>query len=127
MVARLNSATGEAFLGCSRFPACRGTRPMPGAGTDALGPSTRSKRVELSTGGRYARSFPDLVELVIARSLGRTLSRKEGCLVEGLALVGLLVAIYLFAVSGAFMWVVTTFAEWFSSQVRLPGAPTPSP
>jgi hypothetical protein len=83
--------------------------------------------VELSTGGRNARNVPDLVELVIARRLGRTLSRKEGCLVQGLALVGLLVAIYLVAVSGAFMWFVTTFAEWFASQVTLPGAPTPSP
>ncbi len=28
MVQRRNRATGEAFLGCPRFPACRGTRPL---------------------------------------------------------------------------------------------------
>jgi hypothetical protein len=81
----------------------------------------------VSTGGRNARNVPDLVELVIARRLGRTLSRKEGCLVQGLALIGVLLAIYFVAVSGAFMWLVTTFAEWFANQVTLPGAPTPSP
>jgi hypothetical protein len=81
----------------------------------------------LSAGGRYARSFPDLVELVIARRLGRTLSRKEGCLVQGLALIGLVLAVYLFVASGAFIWIVTRFADWFAHQVRLPGGPTPSP
>ena len=122
MVERRERSSGAGFLGCSRFPECRGTRPIGGQRDKAA-----SRHIELSTGGRNARNVPDLVELVIARRLGRTLSRKEGCLVQGLALVGLLVAIYLVAVSGAFMWFVTTFAEWFASQVTLPGAPTPSP
>ncbi len=126
MVERRNGATGAPFLGCGRYPECRGTRPIASPSQPA-GNGSRQARVELSTGGRYARSFPDLVELVVARRLDRTLSRKEGCLVQGLALVGLLVAIYLFAVSGAFMWIVTTFANWFSSQVHLQGTPTPSP
>jgi len=83
--------------------------------------------VKLSTGDRYAKTFPDIVELLIARRLGRTLSCREGCLVQAIALIGLFVAIYLFAVSGAFMWIVTTFAHWYASQFHFPGAPAPSP
>jgi restriction system protein len=29
MVVRTNSATGEEFLGCSQFPACKHTEPLP--------------------------------------------------------------------------------------------------
>ena len=122
MLERRERTSGTSFFGCCRFPECRGTRPIAG-----LADKADPKPVELGTGGRYARTFPDVVELLMARRLGRSLSRKEGCLVQGLALVGLLFAIYLFAVSGAFMWLVTTFAEWYASQVTLPGAPTPSP
>lgn len=30
-IARKGPHAGESFLGCSRYPACRGTRPMPGS------------------------------------------------------------------------------------------------
>ena len=125
MVERRNSTTGEAFYGCSRYPTCRGTR-QASPSAPGLGP-VRPERVKLSTGGRYARTFPDLVELLVARRLGRTLSVKQGCLVQGVALIGLLVALYLFVISGAFMWIVTTVAHWYASQVHLSGAPTTSP
>jgi hypothetical protein len=83
----------------------------------------------LSAGGRYARDFPDLVELLVARRLGRSLSRKEGCLVQVVALIALFGAIYLFVASGAFMWIVTWVAEWMAGQFKfqIGGSPTPTP
>jgi ssDNA-binding Zn-finger/Zn-ribbon topoisomerase 1 len=29
MVERINSATGELFMGCSRYPECAATQPIP--------------------------------------------------------------------------------------------------
>ena len=130
MVVRRNSSTGEPFLGCSQFPACRGTRPLrSGAVADRRPNRARSARVRLSTGGRYARDFPDVMELLVARLVGRTLSRSEGCLVQVLALLGLLAIVYLFVASGAFMWIVTWVSEWLAGQFKfqIGGSPTPSP
>src|SRR5688500_11152279 len=49
MTLRHNRQTGEPFLGCSRFPRCRGTRPAPAAGQVA---GHTPARYRLSLGGR---------------------------------------------------------------------------
>lgn len=41
--ARRGSRAGEEFWGCSRFPLCRGTRPMDGAGAPILGSASGSE------------------------------------------------------------------------------------
>jgi hypothetical protein len=80
-------------------------------------------------GGRYARDFPDVIELLVARLVGRTLSRSEGCLVQVLALLALLAIVYLFVASGAFIRIVTFVSEWLAGQFKfqIGGARTPSP
>jgi hypothetical protein len=119
MVERTNRESGEPFLGCSRFPACRGTRPMP-AGAEASAP-IRPTRYKLSGGGR-ARNLPDVVELLVARAIGRNLTPIQGCIVQVLAVVILVGLVYALFVSGLFMRVVEPFAHWYSSQVF----PTPT-
>ena len=126
MIERRQRQTGEAFLGCRRFPSCRGTLPIA-AGTLATAERKKSSDYKLSQGGRYARSLPDLVELLIARRIGRNLTTREGCATQVLAVVGLLAVLYLLVASGALAWILTTFASWFAHQIKLPGAASPTP
>ena len=119
MVERTNRDSGEPFLGCTRFPACRGTRPMP-AGAQT-GDAARPTRYKLSAGGR-ARNVPDVVELLVARAIGRNLTPIQGCIVQVLAVVILVGLVYAFFVSGLFMRVVEPFAQWYAGQVL----PTPT-
>ena len=126
MVERTNRGSGEPFLGCTRFPACRGTRPMP-TGVEAGAQrrvAARPTRYKLSAGGR-ARNLPDVVELLVARAIGRNLTPIQGCIVQILAVIVFAGLVYSFFVSGLFMRVVEPFAEWYASQVF--PAPTAAP
>ena len=126
MVLRRVRTTGEPFLGCSTYPACRGTRPVSGSSPSAAPRSTRA-RAPLSDGGRHAKSLPDVVELLVARRLGRTLKPWEGCLVQGAALLIFLAIVYWFFVSGMFYTVTKPIVEWYVHQIHFGPAATPSP
>lgn len=120
MVQRTNRDSGEAFLGCSRFPSCRGTRPFASAARLDARAATRP-RYKLSAGGR-ARNVPDMVELLVARAIGRNLTPIQGCIVQVIAVAILAGLVYAFFVSGLFMRVVEPLAQWYTSQVF----PTPT-
>ncbi len=129
MVVRRNRQTGEGFLGCTRYPECRGTRRLPpdNAGTSPQPPRApkRQSRSRLSHGGR-PRGWADDVELLVARLVGRNLGPWEGCVVQmaALAIVGLFFY-WLFA-SGAIVSIVTPLADWYASQVHFGPLPSPS-
>lgn len=125
MVERANGQTGERFLGCTRFPGCRGTRPAaPGASAAAVASRPRYK---LSAGGRYARNLPDVVELLVARAIGRNLTPIQGCIVQILAVVVFAALVYALFVSGLFMRIVDPFVQWYASQMQIGPAPTSAP
>jgi hypothetical protein len=129
MAMRRNRRTRETFLGCTRFPDCRGTRPLAQSehrlfGADRM--SARPSRYRLSLGG-HPRGFADYIELIVARLIGRNLSKREGCLVQGLAIVGFFVLIYLVVASGLLFAITTKIAEWYAHQITLPGAHSPMP
>jgi hypothetical protein len=129
MVRRRKRATGEPFFGCSRFPDCRGTRPIRDVeGEGHRGAIPRSRyRLRLEPNRRYARNVPDVVELLIARRLGRNLRRWEGCLVQSLAIVTVIAVFYWFVASGTLVAITTELTRWYVSQIHISGAPTPSP
>jgi Topoisomerase DNA binding C4 zinc finger len=133
MAERRNRQTGDAFLGCTRYPACRGTRPVattgpssrPGTGASPrVGSSGPGRRHRLSHGGR-PKGWGDDVELIVARLVGRDLKPWEGCVVQlsALAIVGLF-CWWLFA-SGTILVLIRPFVDWYASQVH-PG-PIASP
>jgi hypothetical protein len=127
MVVRHNRATGEDFWGCSRFPECRGTRPIGSAAPRAkTGRPQRPTKYRLSLGGR-PKGIGDYAELVVARTIGRNLNKREGCLVQALAIVLFICLVYAVFASGLFLTIVTAFSEWYAQQIKLPGAPTPMP
>jgi hypothetical protein len=123
MVTRHNRETGEAFLGCPRFPACRGTRQL-GAAAATL--HQKPTRYRLSAGGR-PRTIPDVVELLVARRLGRNLGLFHGFLVQAITLLVILAAIWVFVASGLFLDLVNAFSRWYTDLVMSPLRPTPSP
>src|SRR5215216_262664 len=121
MVSRRNRSTGEPFLGCTRFPACRGT--LPPTKSDASTRPTRPKSYRLSLGGR-PRSLPDYVELIVARRLGRNLTPLQGCVVQVLAVVVIGFAAWALFASGTITRIIEPFAQWYAQQVF--SVPTPS-
>jgi hypothetical protein len=123
MVRRTNRDSGEDFLGCTTFPACRGTRPIP-TGEQGSGAS-RPARYKLSTGGRHARDLPDVVELLVARAIGRNLTPIQGCIVQILAVAVFGFLLWALFASGLFLRIVEPFAQWYTSQMHF--GPTPSP
>jgi hypothetical protein len=131
MVRRVQRATGEPFLGCSRYPDCRGTRPLPEI-PPSISPASRSKRqnrrrFRLSDGRRYARNVPDVVELLVARRIGRELGPWEGCVVQLLALVVFLAIVYWVFASGLFFAVTKPLIDWYVHQIHFGPVPTPTP
>jgi ssDNA-binding Zn-finger/Zn-ribbon topoisomerase 1 len=128
MTERRNRRTGEAFLGCTRFPDCRGTRPLaPSVRLGGGKPSSaRPIRYRLSLGGR-PKGFADYAELLVARIVGRNLNKREGCLVQGLAIIAFFLLMYWFVASGLLFVITTKIAEWYAHQITLPGLPTPTP
>jgi hypothetical protein len=69
---------------------------------------------------------PDVAELLVARAMGRNLSKREGCLVQGIALLGLVVVFFWFFTSDLFMSIITAFSDWYAHQLKFPVAPLPS-
>jgi hypothetical protein len=125
MVERTNRDSGEPFLGCTRFPACRGTRPMP---TGAQGrAAVRPTRYKLSTGGRRARDLPDVVELLVARAIGRNLTPIQGCIVQVLAVAVFGFLVWALFASGLFLRIVEPFAQWYTNQMHFGPTPPPAP
>ena len=121
MVARTNRQTGEPFLGCSRFPDCRGTRRAGDGPTNGV--ATR-QRFRLSTGGT-ARTIPEVTELLVARAIGRDLTPLQGCLVQIAALIVVCLIVWAFFASGLFVRVVEPIAKWYAEQMHF--GPTQSP
>ena len=95
---------------------------MP-VGNDASAAS-RPTGYKLSGGGR-ARNLPDVVELLVARAIGRNLTPIQGCIVQVLAVVVFAGLLYALFVSGLFMRVAETFAQWYANQVFPPPSAAP--
>jgi len=99
-----------------------------GTGTSGKGfAKPRRRRVRLSSGGRYAKSLPEVVEVVFARLIGRDLGTWEGCAVQLLALVVFAAVVYWVFASGLFAAILTPIAEWYAHQLHFGPVPTPSP
>jgi hypothetical protein len=134
MVRRVQRATGQPFLGFSRYPECLGTRPIrltggsPGASPQSnQGFRSVRRRYRLSSGGRYAKNLPEVAELLVARAIGRDLGAWEGCMVQLLALVALLAIVYWVFVSGLFTAIMRPLVDWYVHQIHFGPAPSPSP
>jgi hypothetical protein len=112
MVTRRNRETGDAFLGCSRFPACKGTRSLGAA------PQVRRKptRYRLSDGGR-PKSLPDYVELIVARRLGRDLTPLQGFAVQALVILVIAGGFWWLLTSGTFFRIIDPFVQWYTHTV----------
>jgi hypothetical protein len=123
MLTRTNRESGDAFLGCSRFPDCRATRPIVPSG-NAAAARGRLNRPKLSLGGR-PRNLPDYVELIVARAIGRDLTPVQGFLVQALAIVLVAGAFWALLASGLFVRIVEPIAQWYANQVF--PAPSASP
>ena len=101
MVERINSKDASEFWGCSRFPACRGTRPLAATSPRAA-PAGRSKP-RLSAGGR-PKGWGDYVELALARVTGRNFGVLSG-LVLRVVLIGLVVMLAILLIGPVSNWV----------------------
>jgi ssDNA-binding Zn-finger/Zn-ribbon topoisomerase 1 len=123
MVERTNRESGEPFLGCTRFPECRGTQPMPTRRGGAV--AARPTRYKLSTGSRRARDLPDVVELLVARAVGRNLTPIQGCIVQIVAVAVFGFLLWALFASGLIMRILEPLAQWYTSQMHF--GPTPSP
>lgn len=132
MVGRTNRDTGEQFYGCTRFPACRGTRPhspasrptRPSGPTGGAASPRRRQRVRLSLGGR-PRGLADDAELLVARLVGHTLSPMQGCIVQ-IAAMGLFVlAAWAFFASGAAAAIAEALGRFVAQNMHFGPRPTP--
>lgn len=123
MAVRTNSQSGEPFLGCSRFPNCRGTRPLAAGSSTAVASRPRYK---LSTGGK-PRNLPDVVELLVARAIGRNLTPIQGCIVQILAVLILGFLVWALFASGLFIRIVEPFVQWYTSQMHFGPSPSSAP
>lgn len=134
MAERRNRQTGDAFLGCTCYPACHGTRPVAAtrpsprpatAASPRVGSSGPRRRHRLSSGGR-PKGWGDDVELIVARLVGRDLKPWEGCVVQlsALGIVGLFFW-WLFA-SGTILVLIKPFVDWYANQVHLGPIASPS-
>ena len=117
MVARTNRTNGTQFLGCTRFPACRGTRPL-----DAGAGAPVRRRHELWGGGR-PKTWGDDVEFIAARALGHSLNAWQSCLLR-IGLIVLVVVLFM----NLLVPVSNLFAQYFTDVYKLSVAtPIPSP
>lgn len=126
MLTKTNRSTGDPFLGCSRFPDCRGTRQGATGGYPVTTGRQARPRYRLSAGGR-ARTLPDYIELVVARAIGRNLSPFQGCAVQILALVVIVFALWAFFASGLVFQVIDPIVRWYAGQVHLGPSPSVTP
>jgi ribosomal protein S27AE len=126
MVTRSNRSTGERFLGCSKFPGCKGTRPFPVLTKSIPSGPRRARpiRYKLSMGGR-PKGVADHSELLVARLIGRNLTPLQGCLVQIAALAIFSYLAWAFIASGLMFAITDVVARWYASQVHI--GPPPSP
>ena len=119
MATRHNRETGDAFLGCSRFPDCKGTRSLA-----TTAPQSRRKpvRYRLSAGGR-PNSLPDYVELIVARRLGRDLTPLQGFAVQALIILVIVGGFWWLLTSGTFVRIIDPFVRWYTHAVFPQAAP----
>ncbi len=136
MVTRRNRRTGESFLGCSRFPACHGTRQIDHSlaafrGTEHLpphragtrrAPGPARARIQLSSGRREPRGAGDDAELIVARLVGRSLTPVQGLPAQVAGVILAALAFYWFLASGTMAQVVTSIVV-----AMHPFTVTPSP
>ena len=126
MVERINRDTAEHFLGCARFPECRGTRQISRQQYRAAG-GPRRARIRLNSGHRQPRDVGDYSELVVARILGRNLTPMQGCAVQILGAVVFAMAFYWFIASGTMTQLIKVFADWYAGYVMQTLTATPAP
>jgi hypothetical protein len=119
MVTRHNRETGDAFLGCSRFPACKGTRSL-----ESKAPQPRRSR--LSGGGR-PKSVPDYVELIVARRLRRDLTPLQGFAVQALVILVIAGGFWWLLTSGTFFRIIDPFIQWYAHTVFPQPPPSMTP
>lgn len=72
-------------------------------------------------GGR-PRGVGDYSELLVARAIGRDLTKREGCLVQLMAIILFAGIVYWFFTSGLYFDFVRVFVEWYGKQIKLSGA-----
>jgi hypothetical protein len=125
MVRRTNHDSGEAFLGCTTFPACRGTRPIATGEQGSV--AARPMRYKLSSGGRRASDLPDVVELLVARAIGRNLTPIQGCIVQILAVAVFGFLLWALFASGLILRIIEPFVQWYTSQMHFGPTPSPTP
>jgi hypothetical protein len=120
MVERRNRQDGSAFLGCTRFPACKGTRALTVA-DNSPAPARVRRRAALSDGGR-PKTFADDVELIAARIVGHTLGPVQAVVLR-VVLVVVVVALFIALTPTIATWFGHFFAGLFTQQF----APLASP
>jgi hypothetical protein len=121
MVTRTNRTSGSAFLGCSRFPACRGTRPLAAVGT-----ARHVRQRHQLWGGSRPRSAADAVELIAARVVGHTLHAWQAV---GLRIVLVVIVFVAFTnlVGPVSTWLGQSMADAFRHSMTSPASSaTPS-
>jgi ssDNA-binding Zn-finger/Zn-ribbon topoisomerase 1 len=111
MVQRRNRASGEGFLGCSRYPSCRATLAFVPGPDDVVRRAPFRPRVW--KGGRR-RDLGDDAELMVARLLGRNLG-----FVGGTVLRLVLIVVILVAAVNLIGPVSQMFASFYVSQIHL--------
>lgn len=124
MRVRTNRDSGEAFLGCSRFPACRGTRPGEATAHLRANRSDSPRRYKLSAGGR-PRGSADYIELLVARAIGRNLTPVQGCVAQILATVIFASVVWAVFASGLILRIVEPVAQWYAEQALPRRSPSP--
>lgn len=83
MVQRYSAKRGSSFLGCSRYPGCRGTRDLGSGATAGRRPRSRSTRpTRASTGYKSATVVPAAAISELAERLSRLVAFYDACLRE---------------------------------------------
>jgi hypothetical protein len=77
-------------------------------------------------GGR-PRNIPDVVELLVARAIGRNLTPFQGFVVQFVAIILVVLFVMWLFSSGLFFRIVQPFVDWYVTQVGLGPSPTPRP
>jgi hypothetical protein len=116
MVERHNRRDGTAFLGCTRFPDCRGTRPLAAAGAPGR-PAPK-----LADGGR-PKTWADDVELITARMLGRNLNLWQSFALR-VVLIVVVFVLFINLIGPVSTWFGQYMADVF---VQSMATPTPAP
>ena len=107
MVERRNRQDGTAFLGCTRFPDCRGTRALSGA------------KAVIPTGPPAQGGWGDSAQRITAQVAGRTLGPAGACLVR-VALIVVVVVLFITVWPTVAHWLGGIIAGQFVQQLATP-------